>query len=421
MAALEGLLGAGLLAKSGPVATADALNGKKAVALYFSAHWCPPCRGFTPKFAEWYTANLKDKGLEVVFVSSDKEEDAFNSYFGEMPWLALPYAARDVKAQLSKRYKVSGIPSLVIIDENGKTITTDGRSAVSADPTGEDFPWIPKTAGELFAAAKIVGKDGNQVSIAEALQDKKALALYFSAHWCPPCRGFTPQLAEWYKANLQAKGLEVIFVSSDRDEAAFKEYWGEMPWLALDFSDRKMKEQLSACYKVQGIPSLVILDPSLKTVTTEGRAAVASDPEGSEMPWYPKPVSNFSKGPGNINEVPTVVVFCETQTAEEQNALQVELTPLAQKYLDKADGEDPDFAFVMSTQSEGLGSRVRSMLGLPDCGKPAEPMAPQLALIDIPSDGAFYLAPKDTAINAATVEKFLADFAKGSLERKQLS
>lgn len=65
------------------------------------------------------------------------------------------------------------------------------------------------------------------------------------------------------------------------------------------------------------------------------------------------------------------------------------------------------------------------MLGLPDLpdksSVPVEAMAPVLALIDIPAGGAFYLAPKDTGTSTAAVEKFLADYAAGSLERKQLS
>ena len=83
---------------------------------------------------------------------------------------------------------------------------------------------------------KLVGKDG-EVSTGSALQGKTAVALYFSAHWCPPCRGFTPQLAEWYRTNLQSKGLEVVFISGDKSEAAFGDYFGEMPWLALPYSD----------------------------------------------------------------------------------------------------------------------------------------------------------------------------------------
>ena len=43
------LLGDELVGKDGPVPTATAIAGKKAVGLYFSAHWCPPCRGFTPQ------------------------------------------------------------------------------------------------------------------------------------------------------------------------------------------------------------------------------------------------------------------------------------------------------------------------------------------------------------------------------------
>ena len=49
----------------------------------------------------------------------------------------------------------------------------------------------------------------------------KYTALYFSAHWCPPCRMFTPKLVEWYN-NFKPKhpDFELVFVSSDRDQAA---------------------------------------------------------------------------------------------------------------------------------------------------------------------------------------------------------
>merc|ERR1719171_1007959 len=109
---MEALFGSKLLSASGEVSTTEALSGKKAIALYFSAHWCPPCRGFTPQFAKWYEDDLKGKGLEVVFVSSDQDEASFKEYFGEMPWLALPFANKDVKKALDKKFKVQGIPSV---------------------------------------------------------------------------------------------------------------------------------------------------------------------------------------------------------------------------------------------------------------------------------------------------------------------
>ena len=80
---------------------AKTLDGDgKVIGVYFSAHWCPPCRGFTPKLAKWYTdlkqGELKDK-FDIVFVSSDKDQKSFDDYFNEMPWLALPYDQRDLK------------------------------------------------------------------------------------------------------------------------------------------------------------------------------------------------------------------------------------------------------------------------------------------------------------------------------------
>jgi len=371
----------------------------------------------------WYKKDLAAKGLEVVFVSSDRDESSFKEYFGEQPWLALPFEKREKKAELSKKYKVQGIPSLVIVDAEGKTITMDGRAAVSKDPSGLEFPWRPVPPKDLLMAAKLVNGKGDTVTLSDAMKGKKALALYFSAHWCPPCRGFTPKFAEWYKNDLSSKGLEVVFVSSDRDEPSFKEYFAEQPWLALDYSERSTKEKLSAAFGVSGIPSVVILDPDLKKITTDGREALSADPKGLEMPWYPKPVSNLERGPGNINEVTTLLLFCETSDDATKTALEAVLTPIAEKVLKKADasGEDAEFAFTMVTKTEELAERIRSMIGLKSV-KAGEAQEPALVLMDIPDDGGYYIADAGKGVTAEVVESFLADYkAGGKLERKQLS
>jgi nucleoredoxin len=423
MSAFVELLGTKLLSSSGEVSTAEALAGKQAVALYFSAHWCPPCRGFTPKLAEWYSKNLQAKGLAVIFVSSDKDEASFQEYFGEQPWLALPFADRGQKDALSSKFKVQGIPTVVILDADGKTITKDGRSAIAADPEGEDFPWTPKSTKELLSGAKLLGKEGKEMGL-EVLEGK-VLALYFSAHWCPPCRGFTPKLAEWSSKSLQAKGLEVVFVSSDKDEASFQEYFGEQPWLALDYADRKRKDQLSSNFGVRGIPSLVIVDVDGSTITTEGQGAVSGDPEGLEFPWHPKPVADLKNGPHTLQEAPTVIALCEKSEPAVQKATTDAMTPIARRFLDaqKATGEDfPEFGFVVGSEAEGIAARLRELMHLPALLPSAgavESSLPKLMLIDIPSDGAFYEGPEGE-VTAESVEKLLADYAAGALERKQL-
>jgi len=413
--AIVELLGASLQGENGKVSTTEALAGKKAVALYFSAHWCPPCRGFTPKLAEFYKENLKALGLEVVFLSSDRDEAAFKEYFGEMPWLALPFEDRERKEALSKKYKVRGIPSLVILDgESGETITTDGRSAVMGDPKGEDFPWRPKEFSELLGESFLKNAAGETVG-KEALAGK-VLGIYFSAHWCPPCRGFTPKLVETYE-KMKAKGLnfEIIFASSDRDEAAFKEYFGDMPWLALPHGDKR-KEQWSNLFGVNGIPSLAIVDADGTTITKDGRAAVGSDPEGEAFPWHPKPVGDAAN-PSGIDESPSVLVFMESQTKEEQARITGEMEEVAKKYLEKAKAakEDPKYLFFAATNSNGPVPRIRSLTKQE--ALPETPVPPVTLLLNLDDNGAYYEMPGE--VSAANLEKFIADFEASALERKQ--
>ena len=53
------LLGDKLETKQGQKPTNEVLAGKEVIGLYFSAHWCPPCRGFTPQLGKFYD-QIKD-------------------------------------------------------------------------------------------------------------------------------------------------------------------------------------------------------------------------------------------------------------------------------------------------------------------------------------------------------------------------
>lgn len=109
----------------------------KVIGIYFSAHWCPPCRAFTPQLVKFYDKLQADgKPFEIVFVSSDNNKDAMYDYMKEMGmnWNALPYGDKR-KELLAKKFNVSGIPKLVILNAKGELITESGRNFVNGDDT----------------------------------------------------------------------------------------------------------------------------------------------------------------------------------------------------------------------------------------------------------------------------------------------
>merc|ERR1712084_92483 len=366
-----------------------------------SAHWCPPCRGFTPKLAEMYTSAFKAKGMEIVFVSSDRDQASFDSYYAEQPWVALPFDQRDAKNKLSKKNKVQGIPSFVILDPSGNVITKDGRDAVTKDPAGDKFPWHPPTAEEK--AKLVVDSIGADLM---AKTGGKPIGLYFSAHWCPPCRGFTPQLAEWYQAGLKDK-MEIIFVSSDRDEASFSDYFKDMPWLALPYEKRKEKEILSEACGVQGIPTLAVINPNGTIITTDGRSKVTSDLEGATFPegWLPQPFNDVNDDPSPLNEERCLIMLGGTLDS------QAALKSVAGDYYKKAgqDVESMPLRFF-SGKAGGVTEQIRKLTGVAE---------DKLVMLDIPDDGGFYICDAE-AISVDVVNKFISEVTDKRVERKQL-
>jgi nucleoredoxin len=108
------------------------ITAKKYLLVYYSAHWCPPCRAFTPKLVRWYNDNHDT--YEVVFVSSDRSADKMLAYMEEtkMPWPAVKYGSKALRSTAQFR-DGGGVPCLVLLDGD------DNRLAGSYDDAGKNY------------------------------------------------------------------------------------------------------------------------------------------------------------------------------------------------------------------------------------------------------------------------------------------
>jgi nucleoredoxin len=114
--------------KNGALVHADdeAVAKKKLIAFYFSAYWCGPCRKFTPQLVEYYNRIApQHPEFEIIFFSLDKSAAKMEAYMREMsmPWPAIDYQKLAEKEALKKNAG-SGIPSLVLVDQTGKVLSS---------------------------------------------------------------------------------------------------------------------------------------------------------------------------------------------------------------------------------------------------------------------------------------------------------
>lgn len=125
---MEDLLGTEVVTQGGGMMPlAEAMNGIKYVGLYFGAHWAPCCRRFTETMREDYTEiNKTKKELELVFVSKDGNQAAFDRNFAEMPWKAIKYDDEARKKSLEQKFGIMEIPMLIIVGPNGAQVSENG-------------------------------------------------------------------------------------------------------------------------------------------------------------------------------------------------------------------------------------------------------------------------------------------------------
>ena len=118
------------------------------------------------------------------------------------------------------------------------------------------IPPLPETHLEDLLGRKLIKKRSNltdkdretkfiteECDLTEIGSDAKFVLLFFSAGWCYPCNDFMQVLKDFYsEVNIDSKQIEIVFVSSDNDEASFKESYAKMPWLTFPYSSAKHAE-----------------------------------------------------------------------------------------------------------------------------------------------------------------------------------
>ncbi|XP_043855662.1 nucleoredoxin [Dromiciops gliroides] len=435
------LLGEKLVAGGGEEVDVHSLGarGVSLLGLYFGCSLSAPCAQLSASLAAFYSRLRGDapgpgpgsggagaaapagaaaaepepepeprRRLEIVFVSSDQDQQQWQEFVRDMPWLALPYKEKHRKLKLWNKYRISNIPSLIFVDATtGKVVCRNGLLVIRDDPEGLEFPWGPKPFSEVIAGSLL---RNNGQSLDSSCLEGSHVGVYFSAHWCPPCRSLTRVLVESYrKIKESGQKFEIIFVSADRSEDSFKQYFSEMPWLAVPYTDEARRSRLNRLYGIQGIPTLIVLDPKGEMITRQGRVEVLNDEDCREFPWHPKPVLELSDSNAvQLNEGPCLVLFVDSEDDGESDAAKQLIRPIAEKIIAKykAKEEEAPLLFFVAGEDDMTDS-LRDYTNLPEA-------APLLTILDMSARAKYVMDVEE--ITPVIVEAFVNDFLAEKLK-----
>lgn len=105
-----------------PLNVMSEIKKNRITILDFWASWCAPCRQEMPLMLDIYKT-YKDKGLGIVSISLDEDEDAWKKATDQLniPWPQMS----DLKGwdnAAAQMFNITSIPHTVVIDQNGKIL-----------------------------------------------------------------------------------------------------------------------------------------------------------------------------------------------------------------------------------------------------------------------------------------------------------
>ena len=107
--------------------TNDVLENKKMIGIYFSKSNCNACK-YVLDDIKSFNKHIKDNNddVEMIFPNIDIREDIFLSNAKKVGIFHTEPTDYLTSDKLIKKYKMTHVPYLVFIDENGEVITNRG-------------------------------------------------------------------------------------------------------------------------------------------------------------------------------------------------------------------------------------------------------------------------------------------------------
>eukprot|EP01062_Namystynia_karyoxenos_P081246 TRINITY_DN888_c0_g3_i1.p1 TRINITY_DN888_c0_g3~~TRINITY_DN888_c0_g3_i1.p1 ORF type:complete len:5328 (+),score=1998.63 TRINITY_DN888_c0_g3_i1:108-15986(+) len=149
------------------------------------------------------------------------------------------------------------------------------------------FRYPPVEVVEMLNQVPVVDRQGRRDIVGNAVAGKAYVAWYFHSNGCPHCGTFAPMLAQLY---AQRQDFQVIMVSTDQQQQAFRTALGSQPWPAVDHGTEEHQEVVRF-FAPQGVPHLVIMtaDGDFRLATNDGAASLRQHPDGAGFPWGDPP------------------------------------------------------------------------------------------------------------------------------------
>ncbi|KAG6516000.1 probable nucleoredoxin 1 [Zingiber officinale] len=258
-----------LIRSNGDQVKISSLQGK-VVGLLFSSSGAPMlCEWFIPLLAQVYKElSVWNADFEIVVVPCEMGEEYFTAYFSDtpMPWLAVPFSGAD----LGEPFGGLSLPSLVVLDANGKVATTKGVDLANRY-RGAAYPFTEERVRELEAEEEAMLQNptlenmliSGPIDFVLSGDGNKTVAIYFTMLASVSNDPVAQQLLDMHmKLKEIGEEFEVVVVSTDTDTEwqPFDQGLAGTAWLAVPYqSSTSAKLVINFCDD-----TLVIIGPDGK-------------------------------------------------------------------------------------------------------------------------------------------------------------